>query len=99
MENYVIFFEETNENMAGMSNTPVSDHLFDVNGNLQIFWEKTKQYFITMTNMFLFLSKRARPDLQEAVAFLTTVVNVPTMYDYKNFSGSSDIWEGNTKHP
>ena len=63
------------------------------------FWEKTKQYFITMTNMFLFLSKRARPDLQEAVAFLSMVVNVPTMYDYKNFSGSSDIWEGNTKHP
>ena len=36
-----------------------------------------------MTAKLLFLSKRARPDLQQAVAFLTTRVSSPDSDDYK----------------
>ena len=50
--------------MTGMKNTPGEDHLFDINGNPQILDEDTKQYFHTMDTRLLFLSKRARPDLQ-----------------------------------
>jgi hypothetical protein len=44
------------------------------------------KYFHTMTAKLLFLSKRARPDLQQAVAFLTTRVRGPDTDDYKKLS-------------
>jgi len=41
------------------------------------------QYFHTMVAKLLFPSKRVRPDIQEAIAFLTTWVKKPDVDDYK----------------
>lgn len=75
---------EACDDMSGEATTPAAEHLFDVNtNNPQLLDEETSQYFHTMMAKMLFLSKRARPDLQEAVAFLTTCVKGPDKDDYK----------------
>ena len=48
--------------------------------------EATLQMFHTNTVKLLFLSKRARPDVQTVVAFLTTRVRAPDEDDYKKLS-------------
>ena len=62
--------------MAGMENNPVVYHLFDINDNTQLINNNTNKYFYMTNFKLLFLSKGARPDLQELVAFLTEQVNV-----------------------
>ena len=48
--------------------------------------EKLKDYFHTTTARALYLGKRARPDLQTAVAFLCTRVREPDEQDYKKLN-------------
>ena len=48
--------------------------------------EATSQMFHTNTAKLLFLLKRARPDVQTAVAYLTTRVRAPDEDDYKKLS-------------
>jgi hypothetical protein len=85
MDDYVDnILSESREDMNGVASSPAAEHLFEVNDvDPDLLPEKDAQYFHTMTAKLLFLSKRARPDLQQAVAFLTTRVRKPDSDDYK----------------
>jgi hypothetical protein len=76
--------KEARDDMAGVATSPAAEHLFEVNViDPEFLSEEDGKYFHTMTAKLLFLSKRARPDLQQAVAFLTTRVRKPDKDDYK----------------
>jgi hypothetical protein len=67
--------------------TPAGNHLFQVNKeNPVLLEEKEKEFFHHNVAKLLFLSKRARPDIQTAVAFLTTWVKSPDVDDYKKLA-------------
>ena len=58
--------------MKGPSATPAANHLFNVDPEYrELDKEKASRFHHLMANL-LYLSKRARPDLQTAVLFLTT---------------------------
>ncbi len=73
----------TAEEMNGDCPTSAADHLFDVDGNQTKVDEKRAQFFHTYVAKALFLCKRARPDLQTAVAFQCTRVKSCDKDDYK----------------
>jgi hypothetical protein len=75
--------EELPEDMSGEAPTPAAMHLFQVDPNAQKLDVATKEMFHQNVAKLLFLSKRARPDLQTAVAFLCTRVKEPDEEDYK----------------
>jgi hypothetical protein len=62
---------------------PAGVHLFDVNDECEKLDRKTSEFFHTNVAKLLFLCKRARPDIQTAVSFLTTRVKGPDTDDYK----------------
>jgi hypothetical protein len=67
----------------GVAPTPASNHLFNVNENGVPLDTETSDLFHHNTAKLLFLCKRARPDLQTAIAFLCTRVKAPDADDYK----------------
>jgi hypothetical protein len=69
--------------MDGTAPTPAANHLFTVNDNQTKVDEQKAQFFHTYVAKTLFLCKRARPDLQTAVAFLCTRVKSCDEDDYK----------------
>ena len=71
------------EEMNGVSPTLAADHLLDVDANQTKVNVKRAQFFHTYVAKALFLCKRARPDLQTAVAFLCTRVKSCDGDDYK----------------
>jgi hypothetical protein len=68
---------------AGISVTPAAGHLYEVNKNAEPLDKSMSENFHTLTAKLLFLSKRARPDLQQAIGFLTTRVKKPDIDDWK----------------
>ena len=70
--------------MDGESATPAANHLFQVNelGAEPLGNEKATMFHHNVAKL-LFLCKRARPDIQTAVAFLCTRVKSPDVDDYK----------------
>ena len=73
--------------MDGEAATPASSHLFDVNVDNPVALCKEKaDFFHHDVATLLFLCKRARPDIQTAVAFLCTRVKEPDVDDYKKLS-------------
>jgi hypothetical protein len=75
---------ELPDDMEGESATPAGSHLFTVNHENPISLDrKTAELFHHNVAKLLFLCKRARPDIQTAVAFLTTRVKGPDLDDYK----------------
>ena len=73
--------------MDGEAATPASSHLFDVNIDNPVALCKEKaDFFHHNVAKLLFLCKRARPDIQTAVAFLCTRVKEPDVDDYKKLS-------------
>jgi len=72
--------------MDGEASSPAANHLFEVNADAEQLDEATSQMFHTNTAKLLFLSRRARPDIQTAVAFLTTRVKAPDVDDYKKLA-------------
>jgi hypothetical protein len=71
------------DEMSGEATTPAANHLFDVDEDSPKVDEKKAQFFHTYVAKTLFLCKRARPDLQTAVAFLCTRVKSCNEDDYK----------------
>ena len=70
--------------MDGTAATPAAPHLFEVNNNQpEKLDEETSQFFHHYVAKSLFLCKRARPDIQTPVAFLSTRVKSPDRDDYK----------------
>jgi hypothetical protein len=65
--------EEIPEDMDGEKKSPAQDHLFKVNEEDGIKLEETKRAIVHRnTAKLLFLSQRARPDVQTATSFLCT---------------------------
>ena len=67
--------------------TPAAEHSFVVDPNSPKLDEEQKQEFHTVTAKGLFVCKRARPDVQTAIAFLSTRVKEPDQDDWKNCNG------------
>ena len=63
--------------------TPAAVHLFEVNEKEEKLDAKKKQLFHTFVAKLLFVSKRGRPDIQVAIAFLSTRVTAPDLDDWK----------------
>jgi Reverse transcriptase (RNA-dependent DNA polymerase) len=76
------------DDMDGEAKTPASPHLFTINLlNPEKLGEDDAAMFHHHVAKLLFLCKRARPDIQTAVAFLCTRVQSPDMDDYKKLAG------------
>ena len=74
------FSEELNDKKA---RTPANDNLFKVKEGVEKISESKGQEYHTFTAKALFACKRARPDIQTSVAFLTTRVVEPAKEDWK----------------
>ena len=75
------------EDMKGETVSSAAHHLFTVNEDDPILLcEKDAIMFHHNTAKLLFLSKRAHPDIQLAVAFLCTRVQNPDTDDYKKLA-------------
>ena len=73
-------------NKEGECATPASDHLFTVSPDAKKLDSNDADMFHHNTAKLLFLCKRARPDIQTAVAFLCTRVQQPDTDDYKKLA-------------
>jgi hypothetical protein len=69
--------------MDGEAPSPVANHFLTVNDDQTKVDEKKAQLFQTYVANTLFLCKRSIPDLQTAVAFLSTRVKSYDKDDYK----------------
>lgn len=79
--------KESPPDMNGESNTLAANHLFTVNlVNPKLLDEETAELFHHFIAKLLFLSKRATPDIQMAVAFLSTRVKQPDVDNYKKLT-------------
>lgn len=84
MEGYIEnMLNDMPDDMEGEAVTPAANHLFEVNQNGTKLDETASEFFHHVVAQLLFLCKRGRPDLQTAVAFLTTRVKEPDTDDYK----------------
>jgi hypothetical protein len=84
MKDYITnMLAELPDDMSGESATPAALHLFTVNEKAEKLDEPTSEVFHHHTAQLLFLSRRARPDIQTAVSFLTRRVKAPDVDDYK----------------
>ena len=63
--------------------TPAAEHLFQVRDDVEKLSEKKAVIFHNMVARALYVCKRLRPDIQTAVAFLTTRVRSPDLDDWK----------------
>ena len=77
---------EMTEDMKGVAVTPAASHLNEVNDNAEKLSDTMHDTFHHLTAKILYLSKRARPDLQTAVSFLTTRIMQPDIDDWKKLS-------------
>jgi hypothetical protein len=84
MNDYVEnLLDEIPEDMPGHAATPAANHLFRINDKAEKLNEKDSEKYHHLTAKLLYLSKRARPDLQTAVAFLCKRVKQPDVDDWK----------------
>jgi hypothetical protein len=75
------------DGMSGESPTPAANHLFEVSSKVQVpLGKEQAEMFHHNVAKLLFLCKRARPDIQTAVAFLCTRVKSPDTDDYKKLA-------------
>ena len=66
--------------------TPASLYLFEVNPEAEKLDEEKPSIFHRVVAMLLFVSKRARPDIQVAIAFLTTRTMKSDVDDWKKLA-------------
>ena len=87
MEEYIRnMLAELPEDMAGLATTLAAEHLFKINDTPTHLTDEAAMLFHHNVAKLLFLCKRARPDLQTAVAFLSTRVKQPDHDDYKKLA-------------
>jgi Reverse transcriptase (RNA-dependent DNA polymerase) len=82
--------EEALADMDGVTVTSATLELFTVNEDAEPLDDHHAETYHRLTAKQLYLCKRARPDLQPTVAFLTTRVVHPTINDWRKLSRS--IW-------
>jgi hypothetical protein len=78
--------DEMPEDMNGTAPTPASDNLFDADEDLPRLNAKESDFLHRTTARLLFAAKRARPDLQVAIAYLCTRVKSPSQSDYRKLT-------------
>ena len=84
MKEYVTKMTDDFEyDIAKVAKTPAADHLFKVNEQTGKLNKQMADDYHTYVAKALFLCKRGRPDIQTAVAFLTTRVKQPDTDDWK----------------
>ena len=74
--------EDYPEQLKGKSKTPANEKLFRVNDSSTKLDREKAEVFHTFVAKGLFLSKRARPDIQTVIAFLCTRVQQPNVEDW-----------------
>jgi hypothetical protein len=73
MPDYIYgILDEFPGDMEGMAVTPAAANLFAVRDDVKRLDDKCAETYHHLTAKLLYLCKRARPDLQTAVSFLTT---------------------------
>ena len=74
------------EDMCGMVTSPAADHIFTMSDTGKKLTLEQLEMFHHNVAKLLFLCKWARPDIQTAVAFLTTHVMAPDKDNYKKLA-------------
>lgn len=69
--------------MSGSTKTPVGAHLFQINDEAETLATKEADAFHRKVAQLLYVSKRTRPDIQTAIAFLCTHVHALDVDDKK----------------
>eukprot|EP00980_Cylindrotheca_fusiformis_P026811 scaffold17566_cov108-Cylindrotheca_fusiformis.AAC.1 len=80
MKDYLTDFTEDCSRRAV---TPAANHLFRVNKNAETLDEDDRKLLHSITAKLLFVLRRARPDIQVAIAFLTSRVTKADRDDWK----------------
>ena len=75
--------KDFSEDLGASVGTPAARHLMDVNDNAELLSTRKRELFHSTVAKLLYLEKRARPDIETAVAFLTTRVSNATIDDWK----------------
>jgi hypothetical protein len=78
--------DEAPDDMQGFAVTPAASNLFTVRENAGKLDDAQSDEYHRLTAKLLYLCKRARPDLQPTVAFLTTRVTQPDNDDWKKLT-------------
>jgi hypothetical protein len=74
---------ELPKDMGGVATSPAAAHLFEVSSTPDLLPVEAAEMFHCNVAKLLFVSERSRPDIQTAVAFLSTRVKAPDRDDYK----------------
>ena len=77
----------------------IRDSLFQTHDEAQKLDPKTSEKFHHLTAKLLYLGKRARPDIQLAVAFLCTRVAQPNIHDWKKLKRCLQYLQANPTIP
>lgn len=92
------FISEAPAEFGGTAPTPAAKNLFETSDDEERLDETRAAIFHHLTAKALFLSKRARPDIQLAVAFICTRVRISDNHDWKKLGrlvqylrGTSDV--------
>jgi hypothetical protein len=91
--------DELPADMDGEAATAAGPHLFEVNPAAKPLDEDDSTMFHHNVAKLLFLCKRARPDTQTSVAFLSTRVKGPDVDDYKKLSRVMKYLRGTLQMP
>ena len=74
------------DNSKSTAATPADEHLFKVNKDANSLTEQQMTIYHNFVADRLFLTKRARPDISIAVAFLSTRVKASNVHDWKKLT-------------
>jgi hypothetical protein len=91
--------DELPTDMDGEAATAAGPHLFEVNPEAKPLDEDDSTMFHHNIAKLIFLCKRARPDTQTSVAFLSTQVKGPDVDDYKKLSRVMKYLRGTIEMP
>ena len=87
MINYIgKLFDDITEDMKGESVTPAAHHLFYIETDATKLSQADADIFHHFVAQLIYLSKRARPDIQLALSFLCTRVRGPDTDDYNKLA-------------
>jgi hypothetical protein len=87
MDNYVeSVLDEAPVDMDGEAETPAAEHLFTVQSDAPKVSKEVGDLYHSLTARLLFLSKRAQPEIQTAVAFLCTRTQSTDTDDYNKLA-------------
>ena len=75
--------ETFGEEVSGTVTSPCARHLLETRDDAEQLDEERKEIFHTVTAKLLYIEKRARPDIETAISFLTTRVDRSDEDDWK----------------